>query len=248
MTIIKSNILQQKNIYSIIFVFVLKISIIIPTFNEEQIVEVQLKKLLSKIGNDNAEVIVVDAGEDNTFQIASQLNVKVIKSFKGRAIQMNNGVKQATGDILYFLHLDTNVPHNFLTAIRQSITENTSAGCFQMIFDDNHYLMQFYGWCTRLPFSFCRGGDQSLFITRTLFNKIGGFDESLNVMEDIEIIHRIKKNVKFQILKEKVTTSARKYNQNGRLRLQFIFGIIHLMYNLKFSNKRIVKFYKNMIR
>lgn len=128
--------------------------------------------------------------------------------------------------------------------IEKAVHAEKSAGCFRMHFDDPHWLMPLYGWCTRFPFQVCRGGDQSLFITKALF---GGFDASLAVMEDIEIIARVKKKTTFHILSEHVTTSARKYHHNGRVRLQLLFGTIHLRYALGVSQEKLGAFYKQNI-
>ena len=107
--------------------------------------------------------------------------------------------------------------------------------------------MQTYGWFTRLPLTLCRGGDQSLFITSDLFKRIGGFNEKLRVMEDIEIIERISTHSTFTILNDMVTTSARKYAVNGRIRLQVIFGLIHLLYSLGFDQDIIADYYAHTI-
>ena len=191
---------------------------------------------------------MVDSGDDNTLKIASTFNIKVVKSHKGRAIQMNKGAFEAKGDVLFFLHIDTDVPFHFLRQIEKEITNGTKAGCFRMQFDDLHWLMRFYGWCTRFSFQFCRGGDQTLFIKKDFFEEIGGFNESLKVMEDIEVIARIKRKTKFKLLNDKVITSARKYKTNGRVRLQLIFGCIHIMSSLGFSQEKIIQFYSSNVR
>ena len=219
------------------------VSVIIPTYNEELIIEEQLKKLTPLL-TDALETIIVDASSDSTFEIASRFDVHMLKSSQGRAIQMNAGAKIAKGDMLCFLHLDTEIPSHFI----KTIEKQRDAGCFQMKFDDTHWLMRIYGWCTCFPFLICRGGDQVLYVERKIFEEIGGFNNTLLVMEDIEIIQRIKKISSFNILKEKVITSARKYKINGRIRLQLIFGMIHLMYALGFKQEKIIQFYRSKVR
>lgn len=195
----------------------------------------------------DVEVIIADASTDSTAQIASSFPVNIVTSAKGRAAQMNAGAAVAKADILYFLHVDTQMPTGGVEMMEKAVHAGKSAGCFRMHFDDSHWLMQFYGWCTRFPFQVCRGGDQSLFITKALFDEIGGFDSSLIVMEDIEIITRIKEKATFHILPMNVTTSARKYHHNGRVRLQLLFGTLHLLYALGVSQEKLAAFYKQNI-
>ena len=108
-------------------------------------------------------------------------------------------------------------------------------------------LMTLFGWFTQFPLMICRGGDQSLFIDRKLFAAIEGFDETMLIMEDYNIIDRIEQHQQFHILEQQVTTSARKYHRNGIIRLQIIFGTLHLMYALGFDQESIIRHYRENI-
>jgi len=225
-----------------------KLSIIIPAWNEEATIAKTLEMLLGlTAGRGDTEIIVSVSGSDRTAELASAFPVIVCRSEKGRAIQMNTGAKLAKGSILYFLHADTVPPPSFCNDILSAVERGFEAGCFRMTFDDTDWLMQLYGWFTQFPLTICRGGDQSLFITRELFEQIGGFDERMQIMEDIDIIERIQRQTEFHILDSTVTTSARKYHANGTVRLQAIFGTIHLMYALGFSQDDIREFYRNSV-
>lgn len=226
----------------------MKISIIIPTYNEaENIADTLLTVCKATESRKDTEIIISDSGNDNTLEIASGFPVKTCRSPTGRAVQMNRGAGIATGQVLYFLHADTLPPEGFIDEIINAVRQGNLAGCFQLTFDDPHWLMQTYGWFTRFPLTVCRGGDQSLFITAALFKRIGGFNEELRVMEDIEIIERINKHAAFAILDGAVTSSARKYAVNGRIRLQVIFGLIHLFYALGFDQDIIAEYYARNI-
>lgn len=227
----------------------MKISIIIPTYNEAASIAGTLSTVCKAAGSKkDIEIIISDSGDDNTLQIASGFPVKTFRSPKGRAVQMNRGAEAASGQMLYFLHADTLPPEGFLDDIQSAAANGHEAGCFRLTFDDLHWLMQTYGWFTRLPLTICRGGDQSLFITAGLFSRIGGFNEELRIMEDIEIIERINRHTSFTILDSTVVTSARKYAENGRIRLQVIFGLIHLLYALGFDQDVIADYYSNNIK
>ena len=225
-----------------------KLSIIIPGWNEEATIAKTLEMLLGlTAGRGDTEIIVSVSGDDRTAEIAQRFPVAVCRSEKGRAVQMNAGAKLAAGSTLYFLHADTVPPPTFCNDILSAVERGFEAGCFRMTFDDPDWLMQLYGWFTQFPLTICRGGDQSLFITRKLFERIGGFDERMQIMEDIDIIERIQRQTEFHILDSTVTTSARKYHANGTVRLQAIFGSIHLMYALGFSQDDIREFYRNSV-
>ncbi|MEI7787307.1 MAG: TIGR04283 family arsenosugar biosynthesis glycosyltransferase [Chlorobiaceae bacterium] len=224
------------------------ISIIIPTYNEEAIIAQSLKTLLSITEQSGeVEIIISDASNDETPMILSDFQVTVCRSEKGRAIQMNTGARLAQGDILYFLHADTLPPETFIDNIRSASADGKKAGCFRMDFNDSNPVMSLYGWFTQFPLMVCRGGDQSLFIDKSLFHDIGGFDETMMVMEDINIITRIEQHERFHILENQVTTSARRYHQNGIIRLQLIFGTIHLMYALGCDQETIIRYYRDNI-
>ncbi|MEI6846845.1 MAG: TIGR04283 family arsenosugar biosynthesis glycosyltransferase [Chlorobiaceae bacterium] len=224
------------------------ISIIIPTYNEENIIGQTLQTILTFTEHaEEIEIIVSDASSDRTPDILSTFPVKVCKSTKGRAIQMNTGAHQAKGEILYFLHADSIPPPTFLEDIHSAVETGKKAGCFRMGFDDNNPIMKLFGWFTQFPLIFCRGGDQSLFIDRTLFWEIGGYNDTMLIMEDFDIIKRIEQRELFHILETEVTTSARKYHKNGIIQLQTIFASIHLMYALGFDQESLVKYYRESI-
>ncbi len=226
------------------------VSVIIPTYNEEATIAETIK-IVKKHGGENiCEIIVADGGsEDETVTKARSATANVFEApYKGRAAQMNYGAKQAEGEILYFLHADSLPPEGYPSKILQAVEDGSEAGCFQLTFDRDHPLLNLYAWFTRFDIDAFRFGDQSLFVTRTAFQQIGGFREDHIVMEDNEIVRRIKDNFSFIILDDSVITSARKYEQVGVVKLQLVFTVIYTLYQLGIDQSELVKFYNKIIR
>lgn len=229
----------------------MKISIIIPVFNEAGTIEKLLSYLKDCLNNNSAcEIIVSDGNStDATFTIAEQSGVKVIRSpRKGRAAQMNAGALVASGDILYFLHADSFPPVGFYIEILQAVQNGYDSGCYRLAFDHLHWFLHANAWFTRFDIDAIRFGDQSLFVRKEMFTKAGGFDENLIIMEDQEIIGRIKKYGKFVVLPGSVTTSARKYLDNGVYKLQGVFFLIYFLYKLGVDQQKLVNLYRKLIR
>lgn len=227
------------------------VSIIIPTYNEAEAITDLLGYLSQATADDPAlEILVVDGGSpDATVQLARQAGATVLASpRKGRAAQLNHGAQQAQGEIVYFLHADSYPPPGFLADVRRAVRQGYGAGCYRLVFDHPHWFLRFSAWCTRLPFTMVRFGDQSLFVRRDLFARLGGYREDLLVMEDQEIVARLRAQAPFQLLPRAVTTSARKYLVNGVFRLQGIFALLVVLYKLGVSQRRLVQLYRWLIR
>lgn len=227
------------------------ISIIIPTYNEDKYLPLLLKKL-SEVDNVECvkEIIVSDGkSTDNTISVANKFWIRVIVNGQpGRARQMNAGAKMATGQILYFLHADSTPPAGFIRQILAAHASGTVAGCFRLRFDWSHWFLKLNAWFTRFNINAFRFGDQSLFITKDLFNMIGGFREDYILMEDQEIVYRIARHTRFRVLPDYITTSARKYRVNGAFRMQAIFFYIYCVYFLGASQQTLKSIYQKLIQ
>lgn len=225
------------------------ISIIIPVLNEAEHIGHLLKYLKNNCNTSHVkEIIIVDGGSmDNTVTIAKEFGVTLVHSEKGRAKQMNNGAEKATGSIFYFLHADTYPPKNFDTHIIDAVASGNPAGCFRMKFDSNNWLLRASGWMTRFNLKICRGGDQSLFITKEVWNTSEGFNETYIIYEDTEFIGRLYKLGAFEVLPQTVITSARKYKKNGTIKLQYHFGVIRFIKFLGASPERLYQYYKRNV-
>lgn len=227
-----------------------RISIVIPILNEAETITNLLNHLIKNSSKENiSEIIIVDGGSTDGSQdeVSKFKNIILLNSEKGRAKQMNLGAKYATGTILYFLHADSFPPKNFDSYILNEIEKGNSAGCFRMKFNSSHLWLKLAGWLTQLPFKFCRGGDQSLFITKLLFNEIEGFDERFFIYEDNDFISKLYKLNQFVVIQKWLITSPRCYNKNGIWKLQWYYWIIHLKKFFGASPQELNQYYKNNI-
>ena len=227
------------------------ISVIIPTYNEALHIQQKIHKIwLHDHAHLIKEIIIADGGStDGTIEKGLSEGVAVHRcSAKGRAVQMNQGAAEAKGSILYFLHADTIPPVGFSNDILRAVQKGYNAGCYRLGFDHQHWFLRVHCWFTRFDFNCFRFGDQSLFIKKDIFSRCGGFCEKHMVLEDQEIMHRIRKKGKFIVIKKQVITSARKYLDNGIFKTQGIFYLIYAMYQLGFSQQRLLGTYRKLIR
>lgn len=227
------------------------ISIIIPTYNEAKKIGNTINNLLNDADKKNiTEIIIADGGSrDNTVAIAQNTFAKtIIINGKNRAAQLNAGVSIAAGKILFFIHADSIVPTGYSTKIMDAVNNKHHSGCFRLMFDHEHWFLKANAWFTRFDVNAIRFGDQGLFVTKKAFDTCGGYDERLFIMEDQEIIHRLKKNASFKVLDGYITTSARKYLANGIYKTQGTFFVIWLLYYLGISQKRLLKLYRKLSR
>jgi rSAM/selenodomain-associated transferase 2 len=226
------------------------ISIIIPTYNEADGIAALLSYLNEHSEGLIEEVIVSDGGsKDDTAAIAETFKVRVaVSPQKGRAAQLNFGASLARGEVLYFLHADTFPPQTFARQITQAYRNGFAAGCFRLRLDHPSLFLKANCWFTRFNVNNVRFGDQSLFVSKVVFEKAGRFNTKLLLVEDQEIIGRIRRNAKFVVLKDAVLSSARKYVTNGVVKTQAVYFAIYFMYKSGFSQQSLVHAYRRWIR
>lgn len=164
------------------------------------------------------EVIVVDGGsKDRTKELVdAHKNIRFIESQKGRAVQMNTGAAVAKGEWLVFLHADTLLPEDALTLI-SGLGESIDVGGFQHRFSGNSKMLRFVSSIHNLRCKMTRivYGDQTMFVRRALFNRVGGFPHHQH-MEDIYFCKKVSKISKPIILDMPVITDSRKFEKMGK--------------------------------
>lgn len=227
-----------------------KISIIIPILNEAETIGNLINYLSVNSTEENiSEIIVVDGGStDGSQHIVSKFpQATLLSSEKGRAKQMNFGAKHSSGNILYFLHADSFPPKNFDQLIIEKTEKGHQAGCFRMQFDSNHWWLKLAGWFTQFNWKICRGGDQSLFITKELFIDLGGYNETYIICEDYILVNELYKRTLFTVINKKLKTSARLYEKQGVFKLQYHFWVIHIKKWFGANAETLYKYYKKHI-
>ncbi len=234
------------------------ISVIVPILNEAETIESLLQHLCDTSSLETiSEIIIVDGGSSDGSQevlmnflinkLQSGPIIKLLNSEKGRAIQMNYGARNAHGTILYFLHADSFPPKDFDTLIINEVNKGNMAGCFRMQFDSKHWWLCLASWMTRFNWRACRGGDQSQFITKELFEEIGGYDESYPIYEDNILISALYDRNQFVVIPKILKTSSRLYKKHGIWKLQYHFGVIYFKRWQGAEAKELFAYYKKHI-
>ena len=195
----------------------LGVSVVIPTLNEEGQVGSAIR---SALDGGAAEVIVADGGSrDATRDVAARAGAAVLEAPRGRARQMNAGAARASGDALLFLHADTILPRQTAARIRAAFADpRVVAGAFAYRSSAGGMLglVLTTGARLRVRLSGHPYGDQSLFLRRRTFRALGGFPD-LPVMEDWELVARLKRLGRVAALPEAVVTSATSFVDSGVL-------------------------------
>jgi rSAM/selenodomain-associated transferase 2 len=225
------------------------LSIIIPTFNEQENIGKLIQHLQQNIGIPEYEIIVSDAGSsDNTVKIANNLGAKtVISPVKGRAGQMNFGVQKSSGTVYYFVHADSLPVVSFYQDIKTAIQAGYDCGSFRFQFDSDKLMLKVNSYFTRFNFLFCRGGDQTIFATKELLQKVGPFKEEMLIMEDYDFLNRIWKSGNFKLIPKATIVSARKYEENTWLTVQLANLIIVKMYKKGATQEEMIAKYKQLL-
>lgn len=230
------------------------ISVIIPTLNEERTIAATLAHTAS-LGF--AELIVVDGGStDETPALLESYRLKTqpsalspvhwVTAPPGRARQMNEGAKASHGEVLLFLHADTQLPRDATTVINRALADRRMVGGrFDVRFDRpsmwGTIISRMMNWRSRL--SGLATGDQALFVRRPIFEQMGGFAD-MPLMEDIEFSGRLKQAGATAALTETVTTSFRRWEQQGPLRTILLMWTLRFLYWIGISPSHLVKWYK----
>lgn len=214
-----------------------RISIVIPVLNEARSLQAHLP-LLQAAREAGHEVILVDGGStDEGPALAAPLVDKLVRSPAGRALQMNAGAAQASGDLLLFLHVDTRLPEGAIAVLQQAFVQPTVQwGRFDVQLSGMHPAFRVIEFMINLRsrVSGVATGDQALFLRAGLFHAIGGFP-AIPLMEDVAITKTLRRQSRPLCLRERVTTSSRRWEHHGIVRTVLLMWWLRLLYVLGVS-------------
>ncbi len=239
------------------------VSIVIPTLNEAQCLGRTLRHL-NILTPPAREVLVVDGGsEDGTIAIAQQAGVQVIAANeRGRAAQMNQGAKLATGEFLCFLHADTLVPDDLVAVIQRTLSDkNVAGGGFISVMTGeiktrwgvslHNYLKTYYAPLLFRPHLFFQGlrllfGDQVMFVRRDDFWNCQGFDSNLPIMEEADLCLKLVRQGRIRLVNRVVQSSDRRVKHWGFLKATAIYLYVGFLWGFGVSPQYLRKFYEDI--
>ena len=244
----------------------MRVAIVVPTLNEESTIARTLPAAQAALAGlvsreplaAGSELVVADGGSsDRTVAVACALGARVVAGPAGRGGQLNRGAAATTAEILLFLHADTTLPEGALAAIRAAIggepgcgggarsaAQPAMGGAFLVRFDQGGPLLRLGAWlinqrtrATRLPL-----GDQAHFVTRAAFEELGGYRD-WPILEDLDFAWRLRRHGRTVILRQRVTTGARRFVELGVVRTVATNWLIWLLFVAGVSPRRLARFY-----
>lgn len=210
------------------------LSIIVPVLDEAATIEAALDRLAS-LRRTGCDVVVADGGSrDGTPDIAARHCDRVVTAPRGRASQMNAGAAAARGDVLLFLHADTRLPHGAEAAITAALADPAAVwGRFDVTIEGRHPLLPVVAAMMNLRsrLTGIATGDQALFVRRDTFEAAGRFPD-IPLMEDVALSARLRGMARPVCLRQRVTTSGRRWEKNGAVRTILLMWRLRLAYAL----------------
>lgn len=222
-----------------------KISFILPVRNESSLIASQLMRLQDYRAAGH-EVIVVDGGsDDGTAELAAPLADKVLHNAPGRSGQMNAGAAAASGDVLLFLHVDTQLPARADERVQRALASKDSEwGWFRVQLSHPGLVYRVIATCMnwRTRLTFVCTGDQAMFVTTGLFRQIGGFPE-LALMEDVAVCKLLRRKSTPNWIQAPAVTSARRWQQRGVVHTVLLMWWLRLLYFAGVSPDYLLRLY-----
>lgn len=228
----------------------MKLSIIIPVLNEATNISAALIALLP-LRERGAEIVVVDGGSsDDTFVLARMHCDHAVTSPRGRAVQQNAGAQIATGDALLFLHIDTQLPDNVDALVGAALMrEHADWGRFDVTLgsdgDRPHLMLKIIATLMnfRSRWTGIATGDQCIFVRKSAFVAAGGFPQ-IPLMEDIALSKVLKRISSPACLRQRVVTSARRWQKRGVWRTMLLMWWFRFAYWIGVSPTRLATWYR----
>jgi rSAM/selenodomain-associated transferase 2 len=221
----------------------LKVSIIVPTLNEESVLEKTLTQIQQLSPH---ELIVSDGGsDDDTIRIAEKFSHRLITGHTGRAMQMNAGAKEATGNILLFLHADNRLePESYQKMLKHMENPKWIGGAFTLCIESDKWSIKLISLLANIRSRYfgLAYGDQGFFVRKEIFQNLNGFSP-IPICEDLDFYHRLRKAGSVILLKEKTHTSPRRWIKEGIVFTTARNILIAILFGLGFPPRMLTKWY-----
>lgn len=220
------------------------VSIIVPVLNEQALIAQAVQRLRRDFAD--SELLVVDGGSTDATIEQVAPHARVIRSAAGRALQMNEGARHTSGEVLWFVHADTVIAPNAVTQIRAALSDpGVVGGGLTLRFDARSAGLDYLAWTSnqrarRLHWIF---GDQAMFVRRDVFDAVGGFPP-LPVMEDLELSRRLHNHGRLTVLPATSTASARRILAQGTWRMVIFMQYLKALHFAGVSPQRIARRYE----
>ena len=221
----------------------MKVSIIVPTLNEELVLEKTLTQFQQLSPH---ELIVSDGGsDDDTRNIAGRFSHRVITGSAGRALQMNAGANEATGDLLLFLHADSRIePESYRKMLEYMKNPKWIGGAFTLCIESGKWSLKLIALLANIRSKYfgVAYGDQGFFVRKEVFKDMNGFSP-IPICEDLDFYYRLRKKGSVILLKEKAHTSPRRWINEGIFFTTVRNFIIAVLFGLGFPPHILTKWY-----
>jgi rSAM/selenodomain-associated transferase 2 len=222
-----------------------RISVIVPVLDEAA----GIREFLAHVRNraPGAEIIVVDGGSaDGTARLAADGCDRLLTSPRGRARQMNAGADVACGEVLWFLHADSQLPHSCLDEILRALADpRTIGGCFRIRFPRPEPIYRLNDALGNLGVVVlrCGYGDHGIFCLRDAFIAAGRYPD-VPIMEDGDLYRALSRRGRMRLLAGQIVTSPRRYERVGPWRLTGAFALIAALWYLRVPHRDLARIYR----
>lgn len=218
-----------------------RLAIVVPALDEEEALRAHLPGALAAAD----EVVVSDGGSrDATRDVAAALGAAVVRGASGRGAQLNRGAAACDAELLLFLHADTSLPPGAADLVRSAVAEGHDGGAFAVRFTPGTlpYLIGGTIASARSRLTRLSLGDQAQFVTRPVFERLGGYRE-WPILEDLDFARRLRRHGRVTILPAAVTTSGRRFESQGIARTLATNWLIWLLYVAGVPPRRLARLY-----
>ncbi len=221
----------------------MKVSIIVPTLNEELVLENTLTQIQQLSPH---ELIVMEGGSsDETCRISEKFSYLVITGSAGRALQFNSVANEATGDLLLFLHADSRIePESYRKMLECMENPKWIGGAFTLCIESGKWSLKLIALLANIRSKYfgLAYGDQGFFVRKEVFNDMNGFSP-IPICEDLDFYYRLRKKGSVILLKEKAHTSPRRWINEGIFFTTARNFFIAVLFGLGFPPHILTKWY-----